>query len=112
MLQEALRKLQKEIADEKGIGYIEAVGAMLIDHVRQNPHHAPLIVAEDKSIAKAIDAMANEARKRAKNNRAYLTDAEGLGIVLAYYGVAAAQSVTPVSIPTSRLNVSLDDLLD
>lgn len=111
MLQEALRKLQEEIASANGDGYVEAVGAMLINHIRKHPHHAPLVTIEGKSISKSIDAMAAEAKKRAKNNRAVLSDAEGFAVVLQYYGVPAAQPATPVVIaPAARLDVTLDDL--
>lgn len=120
-----MKKLQDEIASSKSNPYIQVIGNFLIQHVQANPDCADKILDKSKSIAKSLDAMKAEARKKQSGGMAMLTDAEGYAIVLKYFGIegqpvpAVPQPVpTPVQInqetktvPAPRFDVSLDDLL-
>ncbi|WP_044480472.1 hypothetical protein [Paenibacillus antibioticophila] len=112
MLQEALRKLQKEITDSKGDDYTNLVGSFLMDHIRQNPHHAPLIVAEGKSVAGSLKAMQTEASKKKKGNFAMLTPDQGFAVVLKYYGISSKKSASEPAPAPQTLDISLDELME
>jgi hypothetical protein len=86
-IDKAVEKIKSEMERDKDDDYIHVIGKFLLQQLEANPKIAEKIVANDKTIAKSIDEMAREARKKAKNNRAMLTDAEGFAIVLRYYGV-------------------------
>jgi hypothetical protein len=113
MLQEALRKLQLEVSDGKKGSYVAPVGSMLMDHVRKHPEHAPAICTEGKTIAGGIKAMEDVARKRQSGgSSAYISDEEGLRIVLRYFGIDAPEPPPPVQFGAApSLGLSVDDLL-
>lgn len=111
MVQEALRKLQTEMAGAVADSYISYIGAFLMDHVRQNPHHATLIMADGKSISGSLEAMRSEASKKKKNNFAMFTPEQGFEIVLKYYGVSTKKTDSQQVAAAPKLDVSLDDLM-
>lgn len=110
MLREALTKLQAEIAEAEPDSYTSYVGAFLMEHVRKNPHHAPLIMIEGKSIAGSLDAMRTEANKKKKDNFAMLTPDQGFAVVLKYYGISTKKADSQ-PVVAQKLDVSLDDLM-
>jgi len=87
MLGQAISKIQDEMDKNKDDQYIQVIGNMLLKQLEVNPKIADKIVAGEKTIAKSIDAMAQEAKKKQKNNRAMFTSTEGFAIVMRYYGV-------------------------
>lgn len=111
MLQQALQKLSAEIgsADKKN-KYIPVVGGFLIDHVRNYPEHAELIMQEGKTIKGSLQVMSEEARKNAVDGCGVLTDEEGFNIVLKYFGVVVPETPQPDVQPTN-FKLSLDDFL-
>lgn len=116
-MQEAINKLRVEMDGNKDNSYIQVIGNFLLQHIEANPDCAKKITAGDKSIAKSLDAMAAEARKKQHNGMAMLTDAEGFAIVLKYFGVEGAPVSYSVKQPPSKttekpkFDVSLDDFL-
>ncbi len=123
-MEQAVQKLQDEIAGSQNNPYIQVIGNFLIQHVQANPGNAEKILENGKSIAKSLEAMKNEARKKQSNGMAMLTDAEGYAIVLKYFGIdgpaAAVPQSTPAQVPTTqeikpdpapRFDVKLDDFL-
>jgi hypothetical protein len=96
MLEQAIKKINDEMEKSKDDAYVQVIGKFLLQHLEERPNSAEKIMAADKTIAKSIDAMAAEAQKRAKGNRAMLIDAEGYAIVLKYFGIEG-----PVNIPTA-----------
>lgn len=116
-MQEAINKLRVEIDGNKDNSYIQVIGNYLLQHIEANPDCAEKFTAGDKSIAKSLDAMAAEARKKQHKGMAMLTDAEGFAIVLKYFEVDGA----PVSYSAKqelsettnkpKFDVSLDDFL-
>lgn len=87
MSAEAIAKLKKEIDDNKKNPYVKVIGDFLIGHLEQHPADAERILAADKTIAKSLNAMKEEARKKQHNGMAMLTDAEGFAVVLKYFGI-------------------------
>ncbi|AZS17409.1 hypothetical protein [Paenibacillus lutimineralis] len=121
-MNEAVEKLQAEIGSSKNNPYVKVIGEFLISHIQSNPDEAGKIMVADKTIAKSLDAMKVEARKKAVNGMAMLTDAEGFAVVLKYFDIggqpaAAAQAFTEAPKQLAQLesatgfNVNLDDLL-
>ena len=104
MQAEALVKIQAEIDANKANPYVMIVGKFMIEHVTKHPESAEKIMAEDKSIAKSLDAMRSAAEKKKVGNCAVLTDGEGFDIVLQYYGIDGKTR-------SSGLDLNLDDLL-
>jgi len=114
MKAEAIAKLRAEMAANQNDDMFQEVGEILIDQVESKPDAAEKILAADKSIAKCIDAMEVEARKKPrKNNRAGLSYREGCAIMLKYFGIEAeapaAKPATPA--PKSGFVVNLSDYL-
>lgn len=92
----AMDRLRDEMAAQHEDGMLCQLGEMLTEYLRTQPETEEAFAAEGKTIAGAVEAMAKEARKKAKNGLAALTAVEGLEIALKYYGVepdkGAAQS--------------------
>lgn len=117
MLQQALQKIQAELAEKPKDKYVQVIGSFLMDHVRNHPDHAPFILVEGKSIAGSLNAMKEEARKNQSNGVGVLTDEEGFAIVLKYFAIEAAKEPAAVvvsaaispTVPT--FEATLDDLL-
>jgi len=121
VLEKAKSKIQTEMDQNKTNPYIQAVGGYLLGYLTENPstYTADKILANDKTIAKSLDAMRTEAQKKKVGNCAVLTDAEGFAIVLKYFGLEPT-AVTPKQPPAQAprpavnqvdFNISLDDLL-
>lgn len=66
----------------------------MIDYLHKHEGEADKIDSK-KTLAGAVDAMRNEARKRASGNCGVLTDAEGFEIVHKYFGVDAIDDAEP-----------------
>ncbi|QUH21099.1 phosphoadenosine phosphosulfate reductase family protein [Alkaliphilus sp. B6464] len=79
MLEKAIEKLRKEMDQEKDNAYTQVVGGYLIKFLNKNQGAAERFLAEDKTIAKSLETMKNEASKKKKNNFAMFTLEEGLG---------------------------------
>lgn len=123
MFDQAIQKIKTEMDQSKNDAYIQVIGEFLLQHIEANPAAAEKILTKDKTIAKSIDEMATKARKKAKGNRAILTDAEGYAVVLKYFGIddpvtmpaAPASKPKPGPVPEKNasveFNVRLEDLL-
>lgn len=109
MLQQALQKIQAELAASSKDNYVQVVGAYLSDYVRTKPEHAAFILTEGKTIAGSLKAMEAEAQKVKKGNVGVLTPEKGYAVVLGYFGVRV-DSPKPV-VAAGVLSSSIDDLL-
>lgn len=96
-MQEAITKIQAEMAANDKNPYIRVIGEFLIGHLGNNPEAAEKILADDKTVAKSLDAMKAEAKKKQHNGVAMLTDAEGFAIVLKYFEIDGGPVVSPAS---------------
>lgn len=118
-MEEAVKKLQAEISASKNNSYVKLIGEFLISHVQANPAEASKVMVADKTIAKSLDAMKSEAKKKAVHGMAMLTDEEGFEIVLKYFGIEGLPNAAPISAPNvtsspaaSGFDVQLDELLN
>jgi len=113
MLDQAIEKIRDEMAKAPNNTYVQVVGDFLLRHVTAHPDDAAKVLAEGKTIAKSLDGMSKEASKQKSGNVAVLTDAQGFGIVLKYFGIKgkASARATPAPQAVTEFNVSLDDFL-
>ena len=115
MYQQAVLKLQSEIEQSKNNPYVQVVGSFLLGHLESNHQDAEKIMTVDKTITKSLDEMQKAAAKKKVGNYAVLTDQEGLGIVLKYFGIDSAVNIpVPAAVPQKSkvdFDISLDDLL-
>jgi hypothetical protein len=116
MLEKAILKVQREIGNGNN-PYITVIGEFLLKHLKAHPEAAEKIMQADKTIAKSLDAMKAEAKKKAVGGCAMLTDTEGFEIVLKYFGIGGQVSVAPEA-PEAKpaakdidFDVSLDDFI-
>lgn len=109
MLQQALQKIQNELAASPKDAYVQAVGAYLTDYVRNKPEHAAFILTEGKTIVGSLKMMEEEARKVKQGSIGVLTPEKGYAVVLGYFGVRADMP-KPFEAVTI-LHSSIDDLL-
>lgn len=121
-MNEAIKKLQTEIDANKSNPAIAYTGEYLIKYIENNPESAEKTLADDKTIAKAIDEIRKVASTRKVGNCAVIAPDEGLEIVLKYFGIDRAPEevkVTPAIPPipqpeptkSATFDISLDDLL-
>lgn len=102
-MQEAILKIDNEVAQHQGDSMIFTTGEIL-KQLCQNPSIATAIIATDKKIAdcqKAIDAAAE---KKRQGNRSCIGMKEAEGIIKAFYGITE-------DAPKSEKVVSLLDML-
>lgn len=121
MKENAVKKLTEEMEKVPSNTYIQHVGAFLIGYLNFNPNHAEKIMAVGKTIQGSLAAMREEAQKKKTGNCAVLTDQEGFGIVLKYFGIDGSTPATEVKLSINqgqarpekkRFNISLDDLFE
>jgi len=112
MLKEALDKLQAEItAGGAKKPYLPVIGGFIMDRIRTNPEEAELVLGEGKTLAGALGAMKEEARKNQADGCGVLTDEQGFAIVLKYYGIRVPEAAPePVAVVAPAIKTSLDDL--
>ena len=111
MLNNAITKIEDEMSKNKNNGYIQAVGGFLLGRLKTNQADAEKILADDKTIAKSLDKMRDEAKKKQVGNCAVLTDEEGFAVVLKYFGIDAAVPVKAKPAASSSFDINLEDLL-
>lgn len=96
MLNKAIEKLKAEIDGNKNNPYVQVVGEFLLQHLQDNPSNSEKIVQEGKTIGESLSEMRKVAEKKKVGNCAVLTDQEGFKVVLKYFGIDAAVTVTGV----------------
>jgi hypothetical protein len=87
MLNKALEKINNEMSQSNKDPYIQTVGRFLLQHINANHEDAEKILTADKSIAKSLDIMRQEAQKKQVNRCGMFTPEEGFNIVLKYFGI-------------------------
>lgn len=109
MIQQALQRLQKEIAEHHNNPYVSMVGGELIKYVRAHPEQAQRFLAAGKSIRGSLDAMRRVAQTKISGQLAVITPEDAMAVVMNYYGVQQPQQdPPPVEV---GLHVDLDELL-
>ena len=108
-MEKAMEKLRDELAKNAGNRVLTVIGEYVCDYLAAHPSAASLILAKDKTLTGAVNAMRTEARRTAKGNCGVLTDEEGFAIVRKYFGLAEAEKAK--SQTSADFDVDLDDLL-
>ncbi|MBU3126771.1 MULTISPECIES: hypothetical protein [Clostridium] len=98
MLEKAIKKLKTEMDSSKNNTYGQVVGGFLIEHLIANPSSAEKILNADKTIGLSLGEMKKVAEKRRIGSCAVLTDQEGFGIVLKYFGIESSITNIPSKI--------------
>ena len=115
MHQQAVLKLKTEMDNSKNNSYVQVVGNFLLQHLDKHHKDAEKFMSADKTIAKSLDKMREEASKKKVGNCAMFTPEEGFAIVLKYFGIESAVTISaPVATPQKSkvdFDISLDDLL-
>ncbi|MEG0133379.1 MAG: Cas9 inhibitor AcrIIA9 family protein [Clostridium sp.] len=121
----AIEKINQEIKKENS-EFIRVIGAFLINLIKNNEEAAKMIMNKDKTIMGSLNEMSKEAKKKAVKGCAMLSDEEGFGIVLKYYGISSeidtnnninnkvvniSEHRKTESKKTDLLDINLDDLL-
>lgn len=118
-MQKAIEKIKAEMNKENN-PYVKVVGDFLISHLEKNPGDVEKTLATDKTILKSLEEMRKVAEKKKVGNVAVLSDAEGFGVVLKYFGIDGQPLAfdVPVMVPPSApsapvidFDVRLDDFL-
>lgn len=109
MLQAALQKLHKEIAEQPNNDYVRFVGGELMKYVREHPDQAELFTAEGKSIASSLDELRKVAEGRKNGGMAVIAPDEGMKIVLTHFGIEVKKPVPAPAVV--GFNIDLDALL-
>lgn len=112
MLEQAKAKLQAEMAGAKDNEYVQFVGQYLLNHIETHPGDTDKIMAEDKTIAKSLEAMRKAAEKKRKGNVAMLTPQEGFAVVFEYFGIKAAGAVPVVPAASAKVETPVDHDFD
>ena len=114
LVNDAIRKLESEMEQNKNFSYVQAIGNFLLQHLESNPAAAEKIMAEGKTIKGSLAELKKEAQKNQVEGCGVLTDEEGFAVALKYYGIDAAAPAPAPAVekkPAAEFNVSLDDLL-
>jgi len=129
MIEQAKAKISAEMAANQTNGFVQVVGAFLLQHLQTNPNDAGKIMTDGKTILKSLDDMRKVAEKKKVGNCGVIDPQEGYSIVLKYFGIEGAapavfvaapkETITVTSEPTkpakvskeTDFNVSLDDFL-
>ncbi|MBB6218208.1 hypothetical protein HNQ80_004348 [Anaerosolibacter carboniphilus] len=106
MLEKAISKLRTEMGQNNANPYIQVVGQFLLSHLESNPDTAEKIMNSEKTIAKSLSEMEKEAKKKKVGNCAVLTDQEGFGIVLKYFGIEGQVVNRPIEIKAVEANMA------
>ena len=104
MISKAISKINEETKKSKNNPYVQIIGDFLLKHLDETPEDAERIIASDKTIAKSLDAMKAEARKKQLNGCGILTDQEGFAIVLKYFGIKATGNNVYAKAPSTKSN--------
>lgn len=121
MLEQAIAKIRAEMEANKSDAYVQGAGTLLIRYLGVHPAASEKVLAKDVTLKKAVQAMEAEAKRRAvgvSNGRVcWMSDEEGMAIVLEYFGIQATPAETHAPLEaavhksTSAFTVNLDDLL-
>lgn len=91
MIEKAIEKIKEEMEKNKA-PYIQAIGNYILVQVEINDKAAKEIISGEKTLGKALEKVKGEAKKKAVNGCAVLTDEEVYKQVREYYGFTAEQS--------------------
>lgn len=101
MQQQAIDKINAEMAEKSTNPYIQLIGQYLLNLITDET--AKQVLEANRTIEGSLKTMAIEAKKKAVNGMAMLTDEEGYAIVLTYFGIE--QDPQPAKVSKSNKKV-------
>lgn len=93
VFERAIDKIRDEMANSKQ-GYVQAVGEALTEYLQGHPEAEEKLLAKGKTIAGAVKAVEDEARKNKTGNVGVVDPAKGFEIIMGYFGIDAKVSVS------------------
>lgn len=102
MLNQAIKKIEDEMKSNKSDA-TDVVGHFIIQHLRQNPASAEMILKEGKTISGGFAEMRKVAEKKKKGNFYAMSEIEGFNIVLQYFGIIAKVEPGSISVETAAV---------
>jgi len=119
MLDKAIEKIKSEIEQNKKNSNIQVIGEFILRELALNNAAAEKVLQEGKTIKGSIDEMKKVAKTKAVGGCGMLSDQEGFGIVLTYFGIKFTPlKINPIPIkavyvpvapkPNIDFNVELD----
>ncbi|MEG0259576.1 MAG: Cas9 inhibitor AcrIIA9 family protein [Lysinibacillus sp.] len=100
-MQQAIEKINAEMAQSNN-PYVQVIGQFLLTQITTK-EAAEKVLEATKTVENSLNAMQKEAKKKAVNGMAMLTDEEGYAIVLAYFGLE--QDTQPQKAPKANVKV-------
>lgn len=85
----AMDKLRDEMATDHS-RYVTVVGEYLTNYLLEHPEAEAALLNSAKTIHGSYKQLEAEVRKTQKGNFGFLTDVEGFGMVLEYFGITEA----------------------
>lgn len=113
----AINKIRIEMERNRDNSYVQVVGQFLLEHIQLHPADAEKINNTEKTLAKSLNEMEKEARKRkGQGNCVLIAPQEGFGMVMKYFGITAGSPKVEAPAVLQRNNstdfdVRLEDLL-
>ena len=85
-------KIREEMMKNEADAAMQAIGNHLIGLINGNKEAEACVLAEDKTLKGAFEAIRKAAKAKAVNGEACLTDEEGFAIVRKYFGIEAKKA--------------------
>jgi len=107
MLNKAIEKIKAEIEQNKNNSNIQVVGEFLLEELALNNEVSEKVLIEGKTIKGGIEEMKKVAKAKAVDGCGMVSDQEGFGIVLTYYGIKFTPlKINPIPIKTVEIPVA------
>ena len=109
--------IRDDMVDNHGNEAITVIGDFLLDDLKQNPQHAPLIKAaydSKKNLMTAFKAIEDYARKNQQNRCAVVSPVKAIELVFSHFGLSKPDVASANSTPAADENnfdIRLEDLL-
>lgn len=114
-MKNAIEKLKSEMIRNSTNSYIQVVGEFLLHHLNENSQNSQDTkknLIADKTIAKSLEIMKKAAEKKKVGNCAVLTDQEGFGVVLKYFGIEPGADIPRPVGPEPKPKISKPSKID
>lgn len=112
MLDKAIDKIRDEMAGKANNPYVQYVGDYLTEYVQRHPEAAGAILTEGKTIEGSLKEMEKYAREHKSGNCAVVSDQDGFGIVMKYFGIGEKADNEAKTANVCGFDIGLDSLLN
>lgn len=104
MLEKAIEKIKAEMDGNKADPYVYVMGEFLLNQLTLNPEASEKVLLDGKTIKGSMKELEKIAKGKAVNGCGMISDQEGYGIVLKYFGIRATGPVV-APIPTEAKQI-------